>query len=110
MAENDEDKAEAPKYGVCANLKQVLWLIERERIDRKMCGVDLDAWVALKALTSFQHKAIPKEGLLPAVPATGTLEQRALDKVITYMTGKMYVQYSTAGQKAYNYFDVILIP
>ena len=83
--ESDKEKSEAPRYGVCAGLKQVQWLIEQERISRVACGVDLDGWVALKRLTSFQYLEQPKDGDTPNVPTTGNMEKRALDKVILYV-------------------------
>ena len=103
---SDKEKGEAPKYGVCADLGQIQWLIDHERLNRTMCGVDLDEWVALKRLTHFQFKEVPKDGDVPgtAVPATGIVEKRALDRVITFLAGKMYVNKAEPGAKAAEYF------
>ena len=101
----DERSVEAPKYGVCAGFTQIKWLIDNERITRAMCGVDLADWQNMNKIMDFVYEEIPAGDGRDKVEATGALEKRALDKVVEFMTGKMYVHLTGPGQKAQKYFE-----
>ena len=76
----DKDKADAPRFGVCANYNHIKWLIDNERITRKMCGVELSDWQNMNKLESFAMVATPATQELAEITATPTAEKRALDK------------------------------
>ena len=95
----DDEKADAPKFGVCANLGDIKWLIDNERVTRKMCGVNLTDWQNMLRLENFQMVGGD------SVQATPVREKRSLDKVVEFLSGKMYLQETGPGAKVHKYFE-----
>ena len=101
----DRDKADAPRFGVCANFENIKWLIDNERITRKMCDVELADWQNMNKLQSFAMVEVAATEDVDAIPATPVAEKRALDKVVTFLTGKLYHNITGPGAKTNKYFE-----
>ena len=98
----DKDSAEAPPYGVAADWNQLKWLIDHERITRAMCDVDLTEWVNMCKITEFRFKDETADGV--TYGATPVAEKRTLDKVVSFITDKLYVGETAPGAKTARYF------
>ena len=101
---NDENVIEAPTYGVASNWTQLKWLINHERITRTMCGVEsVTDWANMLNLNEFNKDPIMVANVV-TTQATPVTEKRTLDKVIAFITDKLYVGETDAGAKTAKYF------
>ena len=101
---NDESVVDAPIYGVAANWAQLKWLIENKRITRKMCDIEATDWANMLKIEDFRMEEVEVQGN-DNLLATPIAEKRTLDKVIAFITDKLYINEVATGAKTAKYFE-----